>query len=130
MNTVAPIVSPYIYPILKTNSHKVKVAPDEIIRYVCDKFEVKPEQLIMKKRKRGVMPFPVIRHICFYMICKYTSLTLAQIGKLLKKDHATVIHSKRCVQNLKDTKDKQFYSMIVEIETELNNKYRVYERKS
>jgi chromosomal replication initiation ATPase DnaA len=53
----------------------------------------------IKTRKREVV---TARHIAMYMIDKYTDLSLANIGAFCgRRDHTTVIHGKRNVENLR-----------------------------
>jgi len=109
------------------HNNRTHVSSEEIINVVCEKFGVERKQLNTQKGKRGIMPLPVIRQICFYMLDRFTNMSLAKIGAEFDKDHATVLHSKKCVRDMKDTKDKDYYQKIISIELELNDKYRVYE---
>lgn len=79
----------------------------EIIRKYGYTFEV----LETKSRK---IDFRVPRQIAMYLLKTYTRLTLDEIGYLFKKDHATVVHACKVVENFIDT-EKLFRSQIQEI---------------
>jgi len=49
-----------------------------------------------KSRRR---PDVMFRHICMYMIYKNTSLSLALVGRHFNRDHSTVVHSNRVINN-------------------------------
>jgi len=46
------------------------------------------------------------RQLFFYFVWKYTTITLKDLGRLLKRDHATVIHSVKTWHNLMETSQK------------------------
>ena len=53
---------------------------------------------------------------------KYTKLSLANIGKSIgKRDHATVLHACKTVDNLNET-DKQFRKFLSDLTTKINNR--------
>lgn len=116
-------MTPYIYPLIE-HREKTIPTPDEIINYVCKKFGFERKALKTTRRKRGVMPLPVIRQVCYYMLRKFTQFTYNRIGQEFTKDHVTVIHGIKCVQNMIDIKDRQFYPIIQQIETELKEMYQ------
>ena len=71
--------------------------PEVIINASCKYLDVPLETLQGKCRKREfVMP----RQIIMYLLVSYTDMTYLNIGKLFKKDHTTVIHSKDLVKDL------------------------------
>ena len=67
-----------------------EVTPTLIINMVAEHFEVKPEDIVSKKRNSEfVQPRQVVMYLCREM----TDNSLITIGKILgKKDHTTVIH--------------------------------------
>lgn len=67
---------------------------DHIIKATCDYFGVKREELIGKKKNKGIV---VPRQICMYLICDILgqSMPLASIGDYFsKRDHTTVMHAR------------------------------------
>lgn len=80
---------------------------------VCDYFNIPIEQLRSKTRKREIVQS---RQIAMYFAKNLTKSSLATIGaKIGGKDHATVLHACKTVNNLVDT-DKRFKLYIEEIE--------------
>lgn len=70
------------------------------------------------KRKRD---FVQSRQLFVTMMCKYTKRTLSCIGGIIGKDHATVLHSQKAVQNMIDT-DKRFKDLYdrIDLKVKLN----------
>lgn len=97
-------------------SSKREVSIDYIQRVVCDYFEFPVEILQTKTRKREIVQ---ARQIAMYFSKSMTKHSLASIGAQIgKKDHATVLHACRTVNNLMDT-DKKFKNYVKEIEKKL-----------
>lgn len=86
-----------------------EVSIDYIQKVVCDYFELPLELLKSKTRKREVVQ---ARQIAMYFAKCMTKSSLATIGLHCGgKDHATVLHACRTVNNLMDT-DKRFKTYI------------------
>ncbi len=95
-----------------------EVSIDYIQKVVCDYFDMPLELLKSKTRKREVVQ---ARQIAMYFSKCMTKSSLATIGLHCGgKDHATVLHACRTVNNLMDT-DKRFKNYI----EELNNKITI-----
>lgn len=83
-------------------------------------FEIHISFLDSKTRRREIVK---AKQISQYFTKKKTKLSLDMIGQLIgNKDHATVLHSIKTVNNLMDT-DKIYKSEIEEIERMLNKNY-------
>ncbi|MBO5783278.1 MAG: chromosomal replication initiator protein DnaA, partial [Clostridia bacterium] len=67
------------------------VTPEAIIKSVCSYYKVTKTELLGKHKKQEVVR---ARQICAYLMCEMLSLPLVNVGKLLSRDHATVIHSR------------------------------------
>lgn len=126
--TTALQVSPYLFPLLTIHNPRDFTDPDDIIDFVCETFDVHKQHLHTARKMRGVLHFMTVRQVCFYMLHRFTSLTLQSIGNYFEKDHATVLHAVKCVNIMKELKDKKYYKSIVMIEFVLNEKYKVYDR--
>jgi chromosomal replication initiator protein len=88
---------------------KKEVSIDYIQKMVADYFEMDLDTLQSKTRKRHIVQ---ARQLAMYFAKKYTKASLASIGSQIgKRDHATVLHACRTVENLADT-DKQFRKYI------------------
>ena len=100
---------------LVKNSKK-EISVDYIQKVVCDYFNLSPDQLQSKTRKREIVQ---ARQIAMYFSKTMTKSSLASIGSLIGgKDHATVLHACKTVNNLMDT-DKRFKGQIESIEKKL-----------
>ena len=94
-----------------------EVSIDYIQKVVCDYFDLPIELLKSKTRKREVVQ---ARQIAMYFAKKMTKSSLASIGAHCGgKDHATVLHACRTVNNLQET-DKQFRSYLEDLEKKLS----------
>jgi len=94
-----------------------EVSIDYIQKVVCDYFNMGIDLLKSKTRKREVVQ---ARQIAMYFAKQLTKSSLATIGMHCGgKDHATVLHACRTVNNLMDT-DKKFRHYIQELDKKIN----------
>ena len=94
-----------------------EVSIDYIQKVVCDYFDLPIELLKSKTRKREVVQ---ARQIAMFFAKKMTKSSLANIGMHCGgKDHATVLHACRTVNNLQET-DKQFRGYLEDLEKKLS----------
>ncbi len=94
-----------------------EVSIDYIQKVVCDYFDLPIELLKSKTRKREVVQ---ARQIAMYFAKNMTKSSLATIGLHCGgKDHATVLHACRTVNNLMDT-DKRFKNYIEELNKKIS----------
>ncbi len=94
-----------------------EVSIDYIQKVVCDYFDLPIELLKSKTRKREVVQ---ARQIAMYFAKSMTKSSLATIGLHCGgKDHATVLHACRTVNNLMDT-DKRFRTYIDELNKKIS----------
>ncbi len=93
-----------------------EVSIDYIQKVVCDYFDIPIETMKSKTRKREIVQ---CRQLAMYFSKQMTKNSLAMIGKYCgNKDHATVLHACKTVNNLADT-DKRFKGYILDIEKKL-----------
>jgi chromosomal replication initiator protein len=94
-----------------------EVSIDYIQKVVCDYFDLPIELLKSKTRKREIVQ---ARQIAMYFAKKMTKSSLASIGMHCGgKDHATVLHACRTVNNLQET-DKHFRKYLEDLEKKLS----------
>lgn len=95
---------------------KREISIDYIQKVVCSYFNVQVEMLLSNTRKREIVQ---ARQIAMYFSKNLTKASLATIGAQIGgKDHATVLHACKTVNNLIDT-DKRFKNQVDEIEKKL-----------
>jgi chromosomal replication initiator protein len=95
---------------------KRELSIDYIQKVVCNYFNVPIEMLQSNTRKREIVQ---ARQIAMYFSKNLTKSSLATIGSQIgDKDHATVLHACKTVNNLLET-DKRFRVQIDEIEKRL-----------
>lgn len=93
-----------------------EVSIDYIQKVVCDYFELSLEVLNSKTRKRRIVQ---ARQLAMFFSKKLTKSSLASIGAQCGgKDHATVLHACKTVNNLVDT-DKQFRTYVNDLSKKL-----------
>ena len=94
-----------------------EVSIEYIQKVVCDYFDLPIELMKSKTRKREVVQ---ARQIAMFFAKKMTKSSLANIGAHCGgKDHATVLHACRTVNNLSET-DKSFRSYLDDLEKKLS----------
>ncbi len=79
------------------------VTPEAIIKSVCSYYKVTKTELLGKNKKQEVVR---ARQICAYLMCEMLSLPLVNVGKLLARDHATIIHSRNKITEFIKLNDK------------------------
>jgi len=95
---------------------KRELSIEYISKVVCDYFNMPVEALQARTRKREIVQ---ARQIAMYFSKSLTKYSLASIGAQIgSKDHATVLHACKTVNNLKDT-DKNFRLFVEDIEKKL-----------
>jgi chromosomal replication initiator protein len=93
-----------------------EISIDFIQKLVCDFFNIPAEVINSKTRKREIVQ---ARQLAMYFAKKHTKASLATIGLHCgNKDHATVLHACRTVNNLIET-DKQFRNYVEELDNKL-----------
>ena len=94
-----------------------EVSIEYIQKVVCDYFDLPIELMKSKTRKREVVQ---ARQIAMYFSKKMTKSSLANIGAHCGgKDHATVLHACRTVNNLSET-DKKFKVYLDDLDKKLS----------
>jgi chromosomal replication initiator protein len=64
----------------------------KILKAVSEVTDISEKQIISKSRLQEVS---LARHLYFYFACKKTNKCLREIGELVKRNHATVIHGQK-----------------------------------
>lgn len=96
---------------------KREVSIDYIQKVVSDYFQMDVSTLQSKTRKRHIVQ---ARQLAMFFAKKYTKASLASIGSQIgKRDHATVLHACKTVDNLCET-DKQFRKYIEDLSKKLS----------
>ncbi len=91
---------------------KREVSIDYIQKVVSDYFQMDVETLQSKTRKRHIVQ---ARQLAMFFAKKLTKASLASIGTQIgKRDHATVLHACKTVDNLSST-DKQFKKYVEDL---------------
>jgi chromosomal replication initiator protein len=95
---------------------KKEISIDQIQKVVSDYFQMDVSTLQSKTRKRHIVQ---ARQLAMFFSKKFTKASLASIGtKIGHRDHATVLHACKTVDNLAFT-DKQFRKYV----EDLNKKF-------
>ncbi len=76
---------------------------DRVLKLLCKENNVLEQDVFSRSRKKELV---MVRHQFFFIAGMKTKLSLSHLGKVFKRDHATVLHSKRTFQNLLDTDAK------------------------
>lgn len=93
-----------------------EISIDYIQKVVCDYFNLPLEMINSKTRKREIVQ---ARQLAMFFSKKHTKSSLATIGLHCgNKDHATVLHACRTVNNLLET-DKRFRIYVEDIDKKL-----------
>ena len=91
---------------------------DHIQQIIADYFNLDIESLHSKTRKRNVVQ---ARQLAMFFSKKYTKSSLSTIGSQIgQRDHATVLHACKTVENLMET-DREFKKYVSDLETKFSD---------
>lgn len=86
------------------------LTPEHIEKIICREFSISSEQLKCKSRNKELV---FARHLMCYLIKKYSPhYSLKSIGTYLKRDHTSVIHAIKCINNYLDSKHPLQYTIV------------------
>lgn len=89
-----------------------RLTPDQIINVVCRIFNADRQKVLSKSRHRA---HTIPRQTAMYIMlthARYTTQSIACCFK--KKQHGTVIHARKTIQNMIDTNDRTYSHKIQE----------------
>lgn len=96
---------------------KREISIDYIQKVVSDYFQLDVETMQSKTRKRHIVQ---ARQLAMFFAKKYTKSSLQNIGSQIgDRDHATVLHACKTVDNLVET-DKQFKKFVEDLNKKLS----------
>ena len=91
---------------------------DHIQQIIADYFNLDIESLHSKTRKRNVVQ---ARQLAMFFSKKYTKSSLSTMGSQIgQRDHATVLHACKTVENLIET-DREFKKYVSDLETKFSD---------
>jgi len=98
-NIMEKIINYFAIPGLKRQfvNFKTVVAKEKIINAICEHFKITKTNLV---RGGNYPKYSHARYIAFMLLHKHTVLTKSEIGRMFNKDHTTVIHGIRKVQDM------------------------------
>ena len=70
---------------------------------VCAYYKITKNDILGKNKKQEIAR---ARQICTYLMCDMLSLPLVNVGKIVERDHATVIHSRNKITQLMKVNDR------------------------
>lgn len=94
---------------------KRQVTFDTIVDAVCSQFSIDTDTLFSKSRKRDVADS---RQLVMALAKKFTKMSSTTIGMKLKRNHATVLHACKAIEERLSV-DKDFRSLVQKVEQEL-----------
>ena len=101
----------------ETMPEKRDIAIDDILNVVTKRFNVRLLDLQSKRRSRSIA---LPRQVCMYMARQLTRHSLEEIGGYFGgRDHTTVMHANKTIENLKNT-DPQFQATIDKLVEEVS----------
>ncbi len=112
LSLVKEIISNYIKKLDKS------ITIEDIQKIVCKYFDIQLEDIKSKSRKRNIVQ---ARHTSMYLAKEYTKSPFSIIGrKTGNRDHSTVLHACKTINNLIST-DKKIKNYIQEIKKNIDN---------
>ena len=75
--------------------HPKTYLPADIIAAVCHAMNISEQVIVARTRQRDAVK---ARNIVMYLVKKFTDSSLAEIGKYVHRDHATVAHSLNTIE--------------------------------
>lgn len=104
---------------LLSSNGPIKVTPDKIVSKVAAKYGVEAGDIYSKKKINEISK---PRHICIYLLRKITDLSYPSIGKLLNRDHSTIMNSYKLIE--KEVKNNSSFEIEMnDLIKEITNTY-------
>ena len=92
---------------------------DNIIKEICKYYSLTQDQVKGKSRKREIVK---ARFIAIYIIRTETDFKLSAIGRIFNRDHSTILHSIRIINDTLTLKyDTDISDELTEIKKIINN---------
>jgi len=113
-----PNVSRAISDMFKTGEGNTLPTPDLVINQVCKFYSVDEATLKGTQRNRGTVE---ARHVAVYLMRKLTNLSSPEIGKVLNRDHATILYSVTQVEQRLKKNDTELQNHIRDITANINS---------
>ncbi len=82
---------------VRETEEKEEITPEKIVEAVCGYYKQKREDVLGKGKKAEVA---LARQVCAYLMCELLSLPLISIGKLLGRDHTTIMYARDKIEEL------------------------------
>ena len=80
---------------IMTGGEPVGVTVDRILEHTAKKYGVTVDDIKGTKRNKEIA---YARHVAIYLIRKLTDMSLPQIGRILKRDHTTILSSLKTIE--------------------------------
>lgn len=90
------------------------VSQQRIVQVFEDHFNLSFQKILNRNNTR---PLPYIRQLLITFLKKKTHMSLKDVGRLMQRDHSTVVHSMSVIQSLMDV-----YPDILDEVNEINKK--------
>ena len=100
-------------------TEKTEIGLEEVAFVVRSYYNLPKDFHIINSRKRNIVK---ARQMCAKILTDNTPLTYNQIGNYFNKDHSTIIHSKKTINDLIET-DRKIRSEYGQIKQIINEKY-------
>lgn len=96
-----------------------RLSPDQkhrkIEHAICSVWQLMPSKLHERTRKREIVE---ARQLVYWYMIKLTKLSLEDIGRIYGYDHATVLHAKKTVNNLRNT-NREYREKLEQVEAQI-----------
>ena len=110
----------YVGTLKKYTKELGELNKETILKVICEHLEMDFDQV--KNRKTRLREFAYARHLYAYFCRIYTKDSFSIIGKFLKKNHATILHSNKQVIGWLEF-DELVRNDVKIIKTQLNLKF-------
>lgn len=86
-----------------SDNGKEEITPDNIISAVTSFYRISKDDLLGKSKKREIV---IPRQVCCYLMLELLTLPLSSVGKILGRDHTTMMYSRDKVEEMCRINDK------------------------
>lgn len=100
--------------------HKKAITPEMIFEVVLQQYDISEKEYHIHQKSRK-QPYVLIRQIRAYFLRKKCNMTLEKVGDLINRDHATVIHAEKVIDDILSINQQPHSTKIRKIETRLKN---------
>lgn len=96
------------------------VTVNDVKDVVCEFYKVSPNELVASRKNRDGTA--ICRQVAYWLAKEYTTLSYPSLGRIFMRDHTTIIHGVRAIEQRRQT-EPRVYMALTELRRRLDAKH-------